>query len=163
MTNCTIVNCLVAEAPADKQRKGVKFEMTGKLAVQPGIVGICEVAREAYPDSTALDPDSKKYDPKATAEDPRWYMVDVKMVRPVSCFLIAFDSSTKTKASVCVFTNWWLLKFFACIYLWRSAVQPSAHISSVCSTPKQQPQIATNMWISAIVIVHSVKGMFAIV
>ncbi|KAK9902799.1 hypothetical protein WJX75_006373 [Coccomyxa subellipsoidea] len=48
---------------------------------QPGIVGICEVAREAYPDSSALDPDSKKYDPKATAEDPRWYMVDVKMVR----------------------------------------------------------------------------------
>ncbi|EIE19949.1 DUF55-domain-containing protein [Coccomyxa subellipsoidea C-169] len=48
---------------------------------EPGIVGICEVAREAYPDSTALDPSSKKHDPKSTPEEPRWYMVDVKMVR----------------------------------------------------------------------------------
>jgi predicted RNA-binding protein with PUA-like domain len=49
---------------------------------QPGIVGICEVAREAYPDSTALDPNSKKYDEKSSAEDPRWYMVDVRLVSP---------------------------------------------------------------------------------
>lgn len=38
------------------------------------------MAREAYPDSTALDPSSEKHDPKSTAEDPRWYMVDVKLV-----------------------------------------------------------------------------------
>ncbi|BDA51286.1 Thymocyte nuclear protein 1 [Coccomyxa sp. Obi] len=48
---------------------------------EPGIVGICEVVHEAYPDSTALDPASEKHDPKSTAEDPRWYMVDVKLVR----------------------------------------------------------------------------------
>lgn len=57
--------------------------LNGSVGVQPGIVGICEVAREAYPDSTALDPNSKKHDPKSTAEDPRWYMVDVKLVRPL--------------------------------------------------------------------------------
>lgn len=44
----------------------------------PGIVGIVEVAREAYPDFTAQDPESKYHDPKATADDPRWVMVDVK-------------------------------------------------------------------------------------
>ena len=54
-------------------------------------MGICEVAREAYPDSTALDPKSKKYDEKSSAEDPRWYMVDVRMVGssfkgPITCF-----------------------------------------------------------------------------
>ena len=52
-------------------------------------MGICEVVREAYPDSTALDPASEKHDPKSTAEDPRWYMVDVKLVRtPILFFSV---------------------------------------------------------------------------
>lgn len=44
----------------------------------PGVVGIVEVVREAYPDFTAQDPESKYYDPKSSAENPRWVMVDVK-------------------------------------------------------------------------------------
>ena len=44
----------------------------------PGIVGIVEVVREAYPDFTALDPESKYHDPKASEDNPRWVMVDVK-------------------------------------------------------------------------------------
>lgn len=47
----------------------------------PGIVGIVEVVREAYPDLTAQDKGSKYFDPKATPEDPRWSMVDFKLVR----------------------------------------------------------------------------------
>lgn len=47
----------------------------------PGIVGIAEVAREAYPDHTAFDPEDSHYDPKSDPENPRWYMVDVKFVR----------------------------------------------------------------------------------
>ena len=50
------------------------------LALQPGVVGVCEVVREAHPDETALDPESPKYDPKSTSEKPRWFMVDVKFV-----------------------------------------------------------------------------------
>lgn len=54
----------------------------------PSIVGIMEIVREGYPDHTAYDPDCPYYDPKSTAENPRWYMVDVKLVkkfpRPVS-------------------------------------------------------------------------------
>lgn len=46
----------------------------------PGIVGICEVVREHYPDHTQFDPESKYYDPKATAEKPRWFMPDVRFV-----------------------------------------------------------------------------------
>lgn len=46
-----------------------------------GVAGICEVAREAYPDHTQFDPASKYHDPKATPEKPRWYMPDVRFVR----------------------------------------------------------------------------------
>ena len=46
-----------------------------------GVVGICEVVREAYPDHTQFDPESKYFDPKATPDKPRWFMPDVKFVR----------------------------------------------------------------------------------
>jgi len=44
----------------------------------PGIVGVVEITREAYPDHTAWDPESRYFDPKSSAENPRWFMVDVK-------------------------------------------------------------------------------------
>lgn len=44
----------------------------------PGIVGIAEVVREAYPDYTAMDADSDHPDPKSTIDNPRWFMVDVR-------------------------------------------------------------------------------------
>ena len=47
----------------------------------PGIVGICEVVSEAYPDHTAFDPNEKYFDPKSDPENPRWMMVDVKYRR----------------------------------------------------------------------------------
>ena len=47
----------------------------------PGIVGIVEVVRELYPDHTAQDPESKYHDPAATPDNPRWFMVDVRLVR----------------------------------------------------------------------------------
>ena len=48
--------------------------------MQPGIVGIAEVVKEAYPDPTQFDPKSAKYDAKSTHDDPRWDMVDIKLV-----------------------------------------------------------------------------------
>lgn len=50
----------------------------------PGIVGIAEVVREAYPDHTAWDPTSKYYDPASTPDNPRWDMVDVRYLRHLS-------------------------------------------------------------------------------
>jgi predicted RNA-binding protein with PUA-like domain len=47
----------------------------------PGIVGIAEVVREGYPDFTAFDPQSRYYDPKSDPAKPRWYMVDIRLVR----------------------------------------------------------------------------------
>ena len=45
------------------------------------IVGVCEVVREGYPDSTALDPNDPHFDPDSDPEDPRWFMVDLRAVR----------------------------------------------------------------------------------
>jgi predicted RNA-binding protein with PUA-like domain len=46
----------------------------------PGIVGICEVVREAYPDFTQFDRGSEYYDPASSPERPKWKMVDVAFV-----------------------------------------------------------------------------------
>ncbi len=46
-----------------------------------GIAGVAEVVKEGYVDHTQFDPESKYYDPKSAPEKPRWYMVDVKLVR----------------------------------------------------------------------------------
>ena len=48
---------------------------------EPGIAGIVEVARLAYPDATQFDPKSPYFDAKANRDAPRWMHVDVKLVR----------------------------------------------------------------------------------
>jgi predicted RNA-binding protein with PUA-like domain len=50
----------------------------------PGIVGIAEIVREAYPDPTAFEPNHKHYDPKSRPEQPAWLMVDVRFVRKLA-------------------------------------------------------------------------------
>ncbi len=47
----------------------------------PAIVGIVKVVRAGYPDETAFDPDSPYHDPASTPDHPRWYRVDVRLVR----------------------------------------------------------------------------------
>lgn len=47
----------------------------------PGIAGIVSVAREAYPDPTAFDAKHDHYDADSDPADPRWFMVDVKLVK----------------------------------------------------------------------------------
>jgi len=46
-----------------------------------GIAGIMTIAREAYADYTAFDPDSKHFDPRSDPDNPRWLMVDVRYRR----------------------------------------------------------------------------------
>ena len=48
---------------------------------ESGIAGIAEVSALAYPDRLQFVKDHKYYDPKATPENPRWFNVDVKLVR----------------------------------------------------------------------------------
>ena len=47
----------------------------------PGIAGIAEVSKLAYPDETQFDRKSDYFDPKATRDNPRWVHVDVKLVK----------------------------------------------------------------------------------
>jgi predicted RNA-binding protein with PUA-like domain len=48
---------------------------------EPGIAGIAEVCKLAYPDATQFDPTSKYFDPKATSQSPRWFNVEVKFIK----------------------------------------------------------------------------------
>jgi len=47
----------------------------------PGITGIMEIIKAGYPDQTAFNPEDHHYDPKSNPEHPRWYCVDVRLVR----------------------------------------------------------------------------------
>ena len=49
----------------------------------PGIAGIARVASTAYPDATQFKRSSKYFDPKATPETPRWFNVDVQLVKKI--------------------------------------------------------------------------------
>ncbi len=47
----------------------------------PGIAGIVSIVKEGYPDETAFDPKHHHYDPDSKKDSPRWFVVDVKLVR----------------------------------------------------------------------------------
>jgi predicted RNA-binding protein with PUA-like domain len=68
----------------DRMRVGDQVFFYHSNAEPPGIVGIMEVVREAYPDHTAFDPGDKHYDPKSDPASPRWVMVDVRLVRKLA-------------------------------------------------------------------------------
>lgn len=46
----------------------------------PGIAGICEVSRSAFPDATQFDRSSPYFDPKSSTTAPRWFNVEVRFV-----------------------------------------------------------------------------------
>ncbi|MHB1677595.1 MAG: EVE domain-containing protein [Sulfuriferula sp.] len=48
---------------------------------EPGIAGLAKVSRLAYPDETQFEPEHRYFDTKATRETPRWFNVDVQLVR----------------------------------------------------------------------------------
>lgn len=48
---------------------------------QPGIAGIVQVSRLAYPDATQFDPNSKYFDPRSSLESPRWFNVEVTFLK----------------------------------------------------------------------------------
>ena len=48
---------------------------------EPGVAGLAEVASAAYPDETQFYPQSPYHDPKSQRDKPRWYHVDVKLLK----------------------------------------------------------------------------------
>jgi predicted RNA-binding protein with PUA-like domain len=65
----------------DELKKGDEAFFYHSSCAEPGIVGIVRVVRAGYPDHTAFDPRHAHHDPASTPEQPRWYMVDVQLVR----------------------------------------------------------------------------------
>jgi predicted RNA-binding protein with PUA-like domain len=55
----------------------------------PGIAGIARVASLAYPDAKQFLADHKYFDAKATPEQPRWFNVDVQLVKKISLISLA--------------------------------------------------------------------------
>ena len=47
----------------------------------PAIVGTVEVVKAAYPDPYAFDPKSRYFDSKSTPDLPRWFLVDIKLLK----------------------------------------------------------------------------------
>ena len=64
----------------DDMRPGDRGFFWHSSCAEPGIVGIVEVAKAAYPDPTQFDRKSHYYDSGASRDAPRWLNVDVKFV-----------------------------------------------------------------------------------
>jgi predicted RNA-binding protein with PUA-like domain len=65
----------------DQMKRGDLAFFYHSNCAEPGIVGIVEIVREAYPDATAGNPTSEYFDPKHSADNPRWYVVEVQLQR----------------------------------------------------------------------------------
>jgi len=65
----------------DGMRVGDKVFFYHSNCDEPGIVGVAEVATDAYPDPSQFDPKSKYFDAASSRANPRWMLVDVKFVK----------------------------------------------------------------------------------
>ena len=73
--------CMQARSIMREMQVGDQAFFYHSSCKQPGVVGIVEVVRAAYPDPTARDPHSKYYDPKDTGSPSKWVLVDVRLVK----------------------------------------------------------------------------------
>jgi predicted RNA-binding protein with PUA-like domain len=65
----------------DEVRAGDLVLFHHSSADPPGVAGIAEVVRDAYPDPSQFDPKSDYHDPGSPRDAPRWLLVDVRFVR----------------------------------------------------------------------------------
>ncbi|MEO8402882.1 MAG: EVE domain-containing protein [Gammaproteobacteria bacterium] len=65
----------------DQMKVGDKAFFYHSNCTPPGIVGIVEIVKPGYPDFTAFEPESHHYDPTSSRDNPRWFMVDVRLVK----------------------------------------------------------------------------------
>jgi predicted RNA-binding protein with PUA-like domain len=65
----------------DEMKKGDLALFWHSSCDVPGAYGIVRIVREGYPDPSALDPKHRYHDPDSDPAEPRWYAVDVELVR----------------------------------------------------------------------------------
>jgi predicted RNA-binding protein with PUA-like domain len=71
----------------DQMKIGDKVLFYHSNAKPPGVAGLAEVCRLAYPDHFAWDNRSDYFDPKSTPEKPVWMMVDVTFIKKFTTFI----------------------------------------------------------------------------
>lgn len=71
----------------DEMKKGDLLFFYHSRATPPGIAGIAEIVREAYPDPTQFDPKDAHYDPKSDPAEPRWNCVDIRAKRKAKTYV----------------------------------------------------------------------------
>jgi predicted RNA-binding protein with PUA-like domain len=64
-----------------------------------GIVGLCTITREAYPDESAWNPKAKYFDPKASPENPIWSKVDVSYLKTLPRMITLDELKSNPKFS----------------------------------------------------------------
>lgn len=79
----------------DDMRVGDRVLFYHSNANPAGVAGLARVARAAYPDPAARDPESDYFDPRASDEDPRWFMVDVEFEERFPA-LVSLDALRQT-------------------------------------------------------------------
>jgi predicted RNA-binding protein with PUA-like domain len=65
----------------DEMKKGDLALFWHSSCDVPGAYGIVKIVKEGYPDPSALDPEHRYHDPDSDPAEPRWYAVDVELVR----------------------------------------------------------------------------------
>jgi predicted RNA-binding protein with PUA-like domain len=65
----------------DEMKRGDLGFFYHSSCAEPGIAGIVKIVREGYPDHTAFDAGSSYFDADSDPSSPRWFMVDVQLVR----------------------------------------------------------------------------------
>jgi predicted RNA-binding protein with PUA-like domain len=64
----------------DDVKKGDRVLFYHSNAEPTGVAGLAEVARDAYPDPLAFDPEHEYFDPKSDEASPTWYAVEIAFV-----------------------------------------------------------------------------------
>lgn len=62
---------------------------------EAGIVGVMQIAKTAYIDDSAFDKNSPYFDEKSTLENPRWWRVDVQLVKKFPRTITLHELKTK--------------------------------------------------------------------
>jgi predicted RNA-binding protein with PUA-like domain len=65
----------------DRMKTGDQVFFYHSSCPEPGIAGIARVSKLAYPDATQFDRKSQYFDPKSSRDNPRWFNVDVTLVK----------------------------------------------------------------------------------
>ena len=80
----------------DEMKKGDLAFFYHSSCDVPGIAGIVKVVRTGYPDPTAFDASHHHYDADSDRANPRWYMVDIKLVRKLKRIITLDELRTHT-------------------------------------------------------------------